>query len=222
MLVRRTVIGLLLLACGAAPVLIGASCPPPSSPIYTSLVTDNTILSLALPPCSQGFVCVNFTNNTTIPVDVAFYRHNGFDPNDLYAKTPSFSCCTNPNSQVACPCPCQGALQGECKLNREEIYRAVNLSTISGQQTLTLATNQSALERIRCGDVKTMGVAVAVDTGDVLNQPADRNEPVYRDEAGGVPCGQTVQFIIIDLNETTAGGGSAALVTLAIRTQFSR
>jgi len=221
MLARRSLIFLLLSACVVAPVLIGASCPPPRSPVYIGLVTDNDILALVLPSCSPDFICVNFANNTTVPVQLAFYRHNGFDPNNDYADAPSFECCTNPNSTVACDCPCDGALTGECELSRSEIFQSANLSTINSQQALTLESDQAALERIRCGDVKTMGVSVARSTGDVLNAPVDRNGPVYRDETPGVACGDTVQFIIVDLNETTAGGATDELVTLAIRTQFS-
>lgn len=228
MTLRRYLIASLVGAGVIIPILIGASCPPPAAPGFFGLVTDTTNITV-LPSCNPGFVCVNFTNSTTIPVSVALYRHNGFDPNDRCSTTSSFSCCTNPNSTVACPCPCEGAQTGECQITRDDLFTGcsidpptANLAPINGAQTAELAPAQSLEQRIRCGDVKTVGASVARADGDPINEPADQNGPIYRDESGGVSCGGTVQFLVFDLNESTAGGGSDDLVTLAIRTQFSR
>ena len=220
----RNLIAVLLAGCMAAPILIGTSCPPPVAPFILGVVPDtNALQQGAVPPCIQGFVCVNIANGTRIPVQVALYRHNGFDPNDQFADPPQFACCTNPNSQVACPCPCPGRNTGNCRLDRTEIFQPVNLTTINGVTVLTLAPNQGGLERIRCGDVKTLGAALAQADGDVLNAPEDRAGPIYRDEIGGVACGQTVQFLAIDLNQAGAGTGTPTdTATLIYRTSFSQ
>lgn len=219
----RSLILLLLTVCVVAPVIIGVSCPPPSNPVVIAVVPDNNAAGqVTVPSCVAGFVCINLANGATIPVTMALYTHNGFDPNDQFGDPPNFACCTNPNSQVACPCPCPGRDDGDCLLSRPEIFLPANLTPVNGLQTTTLAPNQSTLTRIRCGDVKTMGASVAATPADPLTAPVDQNGPVYRDEPGGVACGQTVQFLTTDLNQTGAGTGGNDLVTLIIRTQFSR
>ncbi|GMV97406.1 MAG: hypothetical protein HRF43_05965 [Phycisphaerae bacterium] len=223
---RRYAILTLVGASVAAPILIGTSCPPPSAPGIYSLVTD-TLNATVLPPCNAGFVCVLFTNSTTIPATVSLYRHNGFDSSNKCSNTSSFQCCTNPNSQTACPCPCTGALTGECRLSRDDLFTGcsidpptANLDNINGATRVTLAPTQSVQKQIRCGDVKTLGASVYRNATDA--QPADEVGPVYRDEPGGVRCGGTVQFLVVDLNQTTAGSGGQALVTLAIQPRFSQ
>lgn len=226
---RRYALGAAVCASVLIPILVGVSCPPPTGTGIFGLVTDTTNVTV-LPPCNPGFVCISFTNSTTIPVNVALYRHNGFDAQNKCGSTSSFQCCTNPNSPVACPCPCEGATTGECQLSREDLFTGcsldpptANISPINGAQTANLAVAQSLQERIRCGDVKTLGAAVSRATESPITDPEDQNGPVYRDEPGGVACGGTIQFLVIDLNETTAGGSTGEdLVTLAIQTQFSR
>jgi hypothetical protein len=216
---------LLLLSCGAVPILIGASCPPPTNPPLFNVIPDNDGLTdIQIPACVQGFVCVNLANGATIPVVMSLYTHNGFDPNDQFADPPQFSCCTNPNSQVACPCPCPGRDTGNCRLDRIEIFQLNNLRPVSNLQQVPLAPNQSILQRVRCEDVKTLGAAVAKVDGNSVVAPEDAAGPIYRDEPGGVLCGQTVQFLATDLNETGSGtgGDQGDLATLIIRTQFSR
>jgi len=230
MSVRRFAILSLVGAAVVVPILIGASCPPPSTPGLYGLVTTNLNTAITVPPCNPGFVCINFTNSTIVSVKVALYRHNGYDPSNECGTVSLFSCCTNPNSTVACPCPCQGAQTGECKLGRDDLFTGCgtepvtqNLDTINGATTVTLAPAQSVQKRVRCGDVKTLGAAVALATGDPLTAPADQNGPVYRGEAGGVACGGTVLFHVVDLNNTTNTGNTTSdLVTLAIETQFSQ
>jgi hypothetical protein len=230
MSVRRYAIMTLVGAAVVIPILIGASCPPPSTPGLYGLVTTNIGTTVTVPPCNEGYVCINFTNSTIIPVKVALYRHNGYDTANKCGTTATFSCCSNPNSTVACPCPCPGAQTGECKLGRDDLFTGcgldpptANLDTINGAQSVDLAPAQSVQKRVRCGDVKTLGAAVSRDTEDPVTAPADQNGPVYRDEPGGVACGGTVLFNVVDLNNTNTGNTTTAdLVTLSIQAQFSQ
>jgi hypothetical protein len=232
MSVRRYTILSLIGASVAIPILIGASCPAPTTPGIYGLVTTNLNTAISVAPCNAGFVCVNITNSSSIPVKVALYKHNGFDTANKCGTTSLFSCCTNPNSTVACPCPCTGATTGECKLNRDDLFTGcstdpvtANLYKIDGANYVTLAAAQSAAQqRIRCGDVKTLGAAVSRGgtADDPITAPVDQNGPVYRGETGGVACGGTVLFHIVDINNTNTGSGTADLVTLAIQTQFSQ
>jgi len=221
---RKHVFIILLSSCVALPIVIGASCPPPSSPFYYAVITDDdTLTQQALPSCTPGFVCINMTNQTTVPVQMALYTHNGYDENNQYPDTPSFSCCTNPNSTVACPCPCPGAETGECMLNYVELFLLVNLDQINiATNPVTLLPGQSAqLVRIRCEQIKTIGVSVALDTGDPINAPLDQNGPVY--EPQDVPCGETVRFSAVDLGATQGGstGGSTTVTTIVIQRDVS-
>lgn len=204
----------------------GASCPPPRSPGFYFVVPDNNQNGSApISSCIDGFVCINFANESSLSVDMALYLHDGFDPDNEYADPPDFSCCTNPNSPVACVCPCDGADEGECQLNRDEIFEPENLQTINGSQTITLLPNASILaDRVRCEDVKTIGAALAETGMDVLTMPADEAGPTYRDEPGGVPCGQTVQYTAVNLNDTGSGsgGGDGDLVTLILQVDISQ
>ncbi len=220
---RRSFLLLLLGSCFVAPIIFGVSCPPPGNPLVIAVVPDNnSVTQGAVPACIEGFVCVNLANGTTIPVKMALYVHNGFDPTNQFADPPSFQCCTNPNSQVACPCTCPNAADGDCLLTRPELFQPINLYSVNGATQNTLIPNGSLLVRIRCGDAKSIGASAALSTGDAVTAPDDSNGPVYRDEAGGVQCGQTVQFQVTNLNETGAGTGGNDLITLIIRTQFSR
>ncbi len=219
---RRCLTAIILLACGAFPIFIGASCPPPNNPVLVAVIPDNNgLVQGAVPGCISGFVCVNLANGSTVPVQMALYVHNGFDPNNQFPDPPDFSCCTNPNATTACVCPCPGRATGDCLLDRTEIFLTVNQFPVNGLQTVTLAPNQSVLTRIRCEDVKTLGASVSDITGNPVTAPDDRNGPIYRDEPGGVTCGKTVQFLVVDLNQTGAGTGGQNLATLIIRTNFS-
>jgi hypothetical protein len=229
MSVRRYTIGFLISASVVVPILIGASCPPPQGTGIFGLVTTNTNVDFTVPTCNSGFVCIVFTNSTIVPVKVALYVNNGYDPANQCGSLSSFTCCTNPNSTVACPCPCPGAPTGNCKLNRQQLFAGctgqaatANLSSINGSQTPDLAPAQSMEARLRCVDVKTLGAAVSRDTDNPVTNPADQNGPIYRDEPGGVACGQTVLFQVIDLNNTTSTDNTSQdLVTLALQAQFS-
>lgn len=222
MSLRRFLVVLLIAACGVVPIIVGASCPPPANPPILAVVSPSTTQTIAVPPCIEGFVCVNLANNASVPCQMALYVHDGFDPNNQFQLPPDFACCTNPNSQTACICPCPGRDTGECQLNRLQIFDPTNLYPIANSQFVPLQTGQSILQRIRCGDVKTLGAATAQATGDVIAEPEDSVGPVYRDEPGGVQCGQTVQFLTTDLNQQGTQTGGTSLATLIIRTQFSR
>lgn len=212
-----------LTAAVIAPILIGASCPPPRIPLPLGIVPDNDqAADTALPSCTADFVCISLANRATVSVAMALYRHNGFDPDDDYADTPRLSCCTTADPQVACPCPCDGKDTGDCMLDRIEILEAANLDTVNGQQTVTLASGQSFLKRVRCGDIKTLGAAVARDDSDPTANATDQAAPFYRDEAGGVPCGETIEFAANDLNDSGASGNDSELVQLIIEVEVSR
>jgi hypothetical protein len=223
---RRLIIALVLLGCGLLPVLIGATCAVNTLP--TNVIPPPTGgAQTVVPACFSGFVCVNLANAATVPVKMALYVHNGYDPNNQFALTPDFSCCTNPNSTTACTCPCPGRDTGNCQLNFLQIFLPQNIRPVNGNQQVTLVPNQAIFQQIRCEQVKTLGAAVAPATGDAILAPVDQNGPVYRTTTsfaatGGVACGQTVQFQATDQNQTGAGNGGGDLATLIIATQFSR
>ncbi len=201
--------------------LAGVSCPPPRNPTVIQVIPDSdTDADTPLPQCIDGFVCINFTNQASIPAQLALYRHNGFDPDDEFADTPSFECCTNPNSVTACICECPGKETGDCLLDRTEIFVDANLDTISGANSVTLAPDSSVLKRVRCEEAKTLGAAVAGIDGDPIMEPVDQFGPAYRDESIGAAtftCGGTIQFAAEDINEVEGGGeGAEELAALFI------
>ena len=103
------------------PILVGVGCPPPTGTGIFGLVTDTTNVTV-LPPCNPGFACISFTNSTTIPVNVALYRHNGFDAQNKCGSTSSFQCCTN-ELTGRLSVSLQGATTGECQLC-EDLFTA--------------------------------------------------------------------------------------------------
>lgn len=221
--VWTAVVGLLIL-------LVGATCPPPTRP-YTLVMTTTDIFTVGegvLTSCNDpGSVCISFNNQTSVPVQVALYYHNGFDRFNEYVRGVSFECCEGSNPTQPCPCPCPGYTIGECELTREEIFEARNLETISGLQMITLNPRISTLERVQCGDVKTMGVAVAREGVDILANPDYAEGPRYRSDPrrptqlDEVPCGETIEFRIIDLSEIAPGTDAEELVSLAIQVSIS-
>lgn len=211
-----------LTGCVALPFLIGASCPPPQNPAFFSIVPDNqNVTDLVVPACVQGFVCISLANQASIPVQMALYRHNGYDPNNIYGPAPSFACCDNPNSVTACACPCIGEETGNCRVNRVQLFTPINEDDFNGVKSITLAPTRSVLKRVRCNDIKSVGAAVAKVGVNVFTNPEDRNGPIYRGDPGGVPCGETVQFVATDVNESSAGSGLTDLTSLIIRVEFS-
>ena len=225
MFTRRNVNIILVVFAVVFPIVIGASCPPPTMPLYYSVITDDDSLTQqAVAKCTPGFICINLTNQTAANVQLALFSHDGYDPNNQYPDPDSFSCCTNPNSTVACPCPCPGRDTGECMLNFEEIFRGnANLDvTNMAINPITLAPGQTApIVRIRCEAIKTIGVSVALDTGDPINDPLDQRGPIYR--TTDVPCGETVRFSAIDLSNIDGGGtgGTTEVTTIIIQDDYS-
>jgi hypothetical protein len=172
-----------------------------------------------IPQCNSGFVCVSVVNTTFIPIDIALYTHNGYDLTGTeYPAPASIQCCTG-LSQVACPCIRAGATTGELELTLPELFQNKNLRSVQGQTVTTLDPQASLLEQIQCGQVKTLGVAVAretqVFTSPYLAGPRYRariaNPPRVR--AGEVPCGGTIQFIIYDQQNNV----NPLFATLAVR-----
>lgn len=218
---RRMIIAGMLALVAAGPFLLGgATCGPPGQPAIIGIVPPDFSGDVDVPvaDCIDGFVCIELLNSTPTLLNFQLYLHNGYDRNNFFADAPSFECCTNPNSQTACPCPCEGAETGDCLLDRDEIFLDINLYEIFGQEVSTLLPGQSLLERVRCEDVKSLGVTVDlvfedIDTDDPDNPnpidlPEDAAGPEYRDERDGVSCGGTIQFRAVDLNSVTGGGST--------------
>ncbi len=215
-----------MLAIGGAialPVIIGASCPGPSSPPFFWVVPPDTGQDIgSLPACQPGFVCISVANRSPVPATLGLYRHNGYDPFDQFPDTPRLACCIQSNPQVACPCPCPGKDTGNCRLDRIEIFLEANLDTVAGLTTIPLQPGQSLLKRVRCEDVKTLGASLARENGDPVRLPLDQVGPIYRDEAGGVRCGQTIEFSARELTDTgggTGGGEDVSVLVLGVQTQ---
>ncbi len=223
MILWTTVVGLIIL-------LIGATCPPPTRP-YTLVMTSTDIWTVSegvLSECNDpGSVCISFNNQASVPVQVALYYHNGFDRFNEYVRGVSYECCEASNPAQPCACPCEGYDTGECELTRPEIFENRNLKTINGLQVITLNPRISTLQRVQCGDIKTMGVETAKEGVDILAQaeyaegPRYRSDPDQSTQQGEVPCGETIEFRIIDLNEVNTTGGAEELVTLAIVVSIS-
>ncbi len=212
---RRYLIVLLIAGAGLVPVLTGASCPPPSNVLFFPTQT-NTQGTRTLTDCNPGFVCVSIVNQACVPCEVALYTQNGYDfcvvVNGVctyqYPDPPQPSCCpvglSNPNG---CVCQRAGANIGEMLLTRPEIFRAQNIHPIQGLQTQVLQPGAAVLERIQCGDVKTLGVAVGT-VGNALTTPQFQEGPRYRERLaapavrlpGEVRCGGTIEFLVYDIS----------------------
>jgi hypothetical protein len=234
---RRLVILTVLGAAVALPILIGASCPPPSNPFFLSLTTNRLNVGTDIPSCVQGFVCISIVNAAYVDVETALYIHDGFDPTAPY-KYPSGSsiaCCPNPSSAtIGCTCPRPGYLVGEIQLARPELFAAgtpapPNLYPIQGSNVRVLKARESVFIQIQDGDIKTFGIAIG-RTGTLLANPEITDGPRFRcsmvavqaipGQPGverlpeDVPSGETFQFVIYDQNE----GASPGLARLATRT----
>ncbi len=203
---RIILIVCLLAGLLVAPFILGATCAPPSQPAIIGIVPEeevDRVTDTPLADCLEGFVCVQLANLTVADVQFDIYIQNGYDPDNLWGDVDSFECCTNPNSTVACPCPCEGANTGDCKLSRTEIFEDINLS-----DTITLDDNRDRTLRFRCEDIKNIGVGAAntnIRPDPELEQYDDSVGPKFRDE--DVSCGETVQFRAVDLTEVEGGEG---------------
>ena len=212
---RRYLIVMLILVAGAVPVFSGASCPPPTNPLFFPTQT-NTQGTRTLSDCNPGFVCVSIVNQACVPCEVALYTQNGYDLCVLvggictykYPGTPSPACCPSGISNpTGCACQRAGADVGELMLTRPEIFQAANIHNLQGASTAILQPGASLLERIQCGDVKTLGAAVGT-VGSVLTTPQFQEGPRYRERLaapavrlpGEVKCGGTIEFLVYDLS----------------------
>jgi hypothetical protein len=212
---RRYLTVLFILAAGVVPVIIGASCPPPTTPIFTPTST-NTGGARVLPECEPGFVCVSIVNQACIPAEIALYTQNGFDLCVLVAgvctyqfpDTPSPACCPSGISNpTGCACQRPGADVGELMLTRPEIFQPAQLFSIQGSTTTILQPGASLLQRIQCGNIKTMGVAVGLP-GASLTTPQFQEGPKYRERLAApavrlptdARCGGTIEFLVQDIS----------------------
>jgi hypothetical protein len=212
---RRYLIVMLILTAGAIPLFTGASCPPPSNALFFPTQT-NTQGPRTLPVCNPGFVCISIVNQACVPCEVALYTQDGFDLCQIvngvctyqYPGPPSPGCCppgiSNPGG---CVCQRPGADVGELMLTRPEIFQTPNIHTIQGQQTTVLQPGAAVLERIECGNVKTIGAAVGT-IGNSLTAPEFQEGPRYRERLappavrlpGEVRCGGTIEFLVYDIS----------------------
>lgn len=230
---RRYLIVMLILAAGAVPVFTGASCPPPSNPLYFPTQT-NTQGTRTLPACNPGFVCVSIVNQACVPCEVALFTQDGFDLCVLvngvctyvYPDTPSPGCCPPGISNTGgCVCQRPGANVGELMLSFPELFQTQNIHAIQGQQTIILQPGAAVLERIQCENVKSLGLAVGMP-GSALTAPQFQEGPRYRERLappasrlpGQVRCGGTMEFLVYDVSRCA----DPVLTKLAITTQVSQ
>jgi len=226
---RRLVIVSVLGAAVALPILIGASCPPPSNPFYLALTTNRLNVGTDIPSCVQGFVCISIVNAAYVDVETALYVHDGYDTTSPYKYPSGYStaCCPNPASAtVGCACPRPGYLVGEIQLSRPELFATgtplpPNLRQIQGSNVRLLQPRESVFVQIQEGDIKSFGITVG-RTGTLLANPEIRDGPRYRCSLVAVqavqgqpgterltediPSGETFQFVVYDQNEGAAPG----------------
>lgn len=216
----KRLIRVILVVAGIAfiPVILGASCPAPSGPRYLTPVRTG-VVQPPVPDCDPGFVCISIVNRACITAQVALYTHDGYD--DLV--DPVYPCRETTQDNVVLVV-CDEAEVGELQLTRPQLFTPVNQALILGQQLLPLLPETSVLVRLQCSSVKSMGIEVSapggtnVDDGD----PTTPDEPTidvlytagpdYRCPMvnlssttitfdSDVPCGETIQYLIRDINE---------------------
>jgi hypothetical protein len=211
----------ILAACLAVPVIIGASCPPPTDPPFYSIITSPTTTTQKLPACETGRVCISIINQTCADTDVILYIQNGYDLTGQYVTQNAIECCQASNATNPCPCFRPGSDTGELQLTRPELFQPQNEHVFSatGELVLTLPGRPDRLsaiggrvtESLDCQDVKSIGIDVGT-VGDLPGTVLERSGPQYRctmntvDRGASempeqVPCGQTIQYAIVDRNE---------------------
>lgn len=224
---RHLIISLLCASLGLT-VVIGASCPPPSTPFFLSISTNRLNVGTQVPDCVAGFVCISIVNTACINCEVALYTHDGFDPLQQFPSGQSIQCCPNPSTAAGpCNCPRPGYQVGELQLTRPELFAVgtgatpPHLRQIEGQNVRVLQPRESVLIQIQEGDIKTFGLAVGRQ-GTLLANPEIQDGPRYRctmvpipavpgavdlaraDE--DVPSGETFQFVVYDQSNCAAPG----------------
>lgn len=237
---RRRVMLAVMVAGVSLPILIGASCPPPSQPFYLAISTNRLNVGAQIPDCTQGFVCVSVVNTACIDVEVSLYVHDGYDPLIEYPAGFDSACCSANVVNQQCACPRPGYQVGEVQLTRPELFEAAptattlppNLRQIDGRNVRVLGPRESSLVQIQEGDIKSFGIAIGRE-GTLLANPELLGGPYFRcllvavpDTATGVtveritehvPSGETFQFVVYDQSECAAPG----LARLGIRTGTS-
>ncbi len=92
-------------------------------------------------------------------------------------------------------------------LSRPEIFQPINQTAIQGLATVVLQPGATVLQRIQCGNVKTLGLAAGMP-GFVLTTPQFQEGPKYRERLAApaarlpdqVKCGGTIEFLVYDLS----------------------
>jgi hypothetical protein len=217
---RKIVIYSVLAGALGLPIIFGASCPPPDSPPFVSIVQPGSSVSQDVPNCETGRVCITIMNQTCVDTDIILYIQDGYDLTGQYATRTALECCESPNATNPCPCFNPGSDTGELQLvppqlftpqnrfpiaNNEVIYelkgRVDQLSALGGRVTVNL----------RCEEVKNIGLQIGL----VGEMPGTVQEQVGvdyrctmvntdRGTAGrpeDVACGGTIQYTIVDRND---------------------
>lgn len=215
MIGRRGLLTGVLFAAAALPVIIGASCPPPSNPFYLAITPDRLSTTTQIPACSPGFVCISVVNTACVDVDVSLYVHDGYDLNLTYCNwTPPTTQWIPQTAQQYCP----GYNVGEFQLSRPYLFQAGFLYPIQGDNIRTLRARESLQVRIQDSSVKSFGIQLA-RPGSLPANPEITDGPKYRCtmvDLGSdlrvtrlpedVPSGETFQFVIYDLNNCALPG----------------
>lgn len=230
---RRNLLVTLLVVSAAVPIIIGASCPPPASPYFTTIGTGTGQSATQVPNCSPGFVCISIVNNTCIEVEVALYVHNGFDVGLRYCEFQRGIQVIGTPLRASEECP--GYNLGEFQVARPQLFdppelEPSNLYQIAGQDVRVLLPRETVLERIQVGNIKTFGLSVG-RRGTLPDEPALQDAPRYRctETSLGVvrvprlpedvAAGQTFQFVITD--DINCGLPGSALLSLRTGTSGS-
>jgi len=206
-------------ACIVAPIIIGASCPPPSGPLHFPSTSNPITIATTIPDCTPGWVCISIVNTTTVSAEVTLYTHDGYDPTLQFPFGISLNCC--PNIAVAqnpCPCPGPGYQVGELQLMRPQLFQAGLIHPIEGQNIRTIQPRESVLVEIQAGDIKSFGIE-AGKVGTLPANPEIQDGPYYRctmipfpeinDAARApedVPSGETFQFVLVDKSNNASPG----------------
>lgn len=228
MIGRRGLVIAILCGAAALPVIIGASCPPPTNPFYLAVTPDRLNTNTQIPECSPGFVCISVVNTACVDCEVSLFRHDGYD-----LTTPPTYCTWVPPNNVWFPEDrsqyCPGYNVGEYQLSRPQLFAANLLYPIQGQNVRVLKPRESLQVRIQDTSVKSFGIQLG-RVGTLPNNPEITDGPKYRctmvdlgpyvrvqRSPEHVPSGETFQFVIYDLNNCALPG----LAQFATRTGTS-
>lgn len=201
MMTRQTIWRVLAVSV-LAPIVAATSCPPPRNPtsIIFPPVDDSGTNDDSIPrTCADNIVCFELKNTTIVPVKVAVYLHNGFDPTSKYAPRDAqgnFICDMNGNCQI-----CPGALSGNCVLTFAQLFQTENIFSVQNAQVTNLAPGESVTFSLKCDRVKTFGVAVSPQDGDPIAAPTIIRGPNVKP-----PCPVTNQSYLVlvrDVNQIT-------------------